>query len=205
MSYVLPLPLLRSLSRRPLSNTLLSVLLTLGATAFGTIFVLVNATALRPRPSRDAGRLYSLSTLESIGPNRTTNFTLSAIQLRRWREGASALDRVEAYTPTNPKRTGNGEPESLRGASVSGGLFELMGAKAALGRIFSANDDAPGADVVILSHGYWQRRLGGDPGVLGTQIVIDDAPRTVIGVMPPSFTLFFRDGDVWMPLALPPE
>jgi putative ABC transport system permease protein len=196
---------MRALRRRPLFNSLLFLLLTLGATAFGTVFVLVNATALRPLPFRDSDRLYSLATLEPTGPNRTTQFVLSMLQIRRWREGASAFDRIEAYTPTNPKLTGDGEPESLRGAALTGGLMELMGGTATLGRIFRQDEDLAGSDAVILSHGYWQRRFGGDSTVLGTRLTIDDVPRTVIGVMPASFTLFFRDADVFTPLALTPQ
>ncbi len=193
--------LLRGLLRRPLFNSLLFVLLTLGSTAFGTVFVLVNATALRPLPFRDADRLYNLSSLEPSGPGRTTQFASSAIQVGRWRESVTAFDRMEAYTPTNPKLTGEGEPESLRGASVSAGLFDMIGAAPALGRVFLASEDAPGADVVILSDGYWRRRFGADSGIIGRRILVDDMPRTVVGVMRPSFTLFFREGDIWMPLA----
>jgi len=192
---------LRGLARRPLFNSLLFLLLTLGSTAFGTVFVLVNATALRPLPFRDADRLYNLSSLEPSGPNRTTQFASSAIQVGRWRETATAFDRMEAYTPTNPKLTGEGEPESLRGASVSTGLFDLMGATPAIGRVFLASEDVPGSDVVILSDGYWRRRFGADQGIIGRRIMIDDMPRTVVGVMRPTFTLFFREGDVFMPLA----
>ena len=108
--------LLRGLVRRPLFNSLLFLLLALGSTAFGTVFVLVNATALRPLPFRDADRLYNLSSLEPAGPGRTTQFASSAIQVGRWSETATAFDRMEAYTPTNPKLSGDGEPESLRGA-----------------------------------------------------------------------------------------
>jgi putative ABC transport system permease protein len=197
--------LLRGLLRRPLFNSLLFLLLTLGSTAFGTVFVLVAATALRPLPFRDADRLYSISSLEPAGNNRTTQFASSAIQISRWRETATAYDRIEAYTPTNPKLTGDGEPESLRGALVTSGLFDLMGAVPALGRAFLAEEETPGSDVVILSDGYWRRRLGADSGIIGRRILIDDMPRTVVGVMRPAFTLFFLESDVFMPYALAPQ
>jgi len=193
--------LIRGLWRRPLFNSLLFLLLALGSTAFGTVFVLVNATALRPLPFRDADRLYNLSSLEPAGPGRTTQFASSAIQVGRWRETATAFDGIEAYTPTNPKLSGDGEPESLRGASVSAGLFDMMGATPALGRIFLASEDTPGSDVVILGDGFWRRRFGADSSIIGRRIIVDDVSRTVVGVMRPSFTLFFREGDIWMPLA----
>jgi putative ABC transport system permease protein len=196
---------LRSLVRRPLYNGLLLVLLSLGLAAFGTVFVLVNATALRPLPFRDAERLVWLNTLEPTGQNATTQFALSPVQYLRWREAGALFDRVEVNTPTTPKLTGIGEPESLRGVAVSGGMMDLIGGRAALGRIILADDDVPGSDVVVLSHAYWMRRFGGDSAVLGSRLTIDDAPRTVIGVMEPSFTLLYREADVFTPVALTPE
>ena len=192
----------RRLVRRRTYAALLFTLLTLGFAAFIAILALVNATMVRPLPFQDAARLYNLSGLEPAGRQGTTEFLLSATQFRRWAEQAKSFDRIEAFTPTTPKLTGRGDPESLRGAGVSGGMIDLLGGRALIGRTIMPDDDVPGGDAVVLSHAFWRRRYGADSSIVGRRLIIDDVPRTVVGVMRPEFSLLFTDGDVWYPLSI---
>ena len=80
-------------------------------------------------------------------------------------------------------------------------MFELLEVEAALGRTFAPGEDGPGgADVVVLRHGLWQRRYGGDPGIVGETILLDGTPHTVVGVMPPDFNFPFGGVRMWTPL-----
>jgi putative ABC transport system permease protein len=100
--------------------------------------------------------------------------------------------------------TGGGEAERVEGLFVSADLFPTLGVQPALGRAFSAEEDKAGAEpVVVLGHGLWQRRFGGDPGVVGKPLVVAGQPMTVIGVMPAGFE-FQQGRDLWLPLAQNP-
>jgi len=92
------------------------------------------------------------------------------------------------------------------GASVSASLFPLLRVSPQLGRSFSADDEKPGAhQIVILSHGLWERRFGGDPGLLGKSIRIDDAQFGVVGIMPPGFFFPNQKIELWEPFAIDPN
>jgi putative ABC transport system permease protein len=177
-------------------------LLSLGAGAIGAIFAIVNATLIRPLPFSDPDRLYALSVLEPVGRDSTFQQPLSAIQFTRWRAQPEAFDRIEAYRSTSPRLTGSGDAETLRGAEVSAGMFDMLGVRLALGRAFVADEEVAGSAVVVLTYPFWQRRFGGDRSVIGRVLTIDDAPRQIVGIMPEDFTLFFVETDVLTPVAL---
>ena len=80
--------------------------------------------------------------------------------------------------------TGAGEPERFDGRKVSGNLFTILGVEPLLGRNFLPEEDKPGSRVVILSYGVWQRRFGGDTGIIGRALTLNGEPYTVVGVMP---------------------
>jgi predicted permease len=88
---------------------------------------------------------------------------------------------------------------------VTANFFTLLGVQPLLGRAFTAADDASGTQVVVISHALWQRRYGGDPGVVGRAIVMSDVKREVIGVAPPSFVFLSREIDYWVPMQFSPE
>ncbi|HVQ25260.1 MAG TPA: ABC transporter permease, partial [Planctomycetota bacterium] len=97
---------------------------------------------------------------------------------------------------------GEENTERIPGLRVSGGLFATLGAPAALGRTLQPDDDVPGREkVVVMSHGLWQRRFGGDPAVVGRPITLNGEPFTVVGVMGPDFLFPIRDIDLAIPLA----
>ncbi len=196
---------IRSLVRRP-AYTSLSILLTaLSVGAVTAIVAVVNATLLRSLPYRDPARLFSVSGTEPVNRDSAQDMVLSARQLVRWRAESRTFVAIEGYTPQTMKLSGTGAPESLNGAVVSSGLFDLLGWKPEVGRSFSRRDEMPGNGVAMISHGLWRRRFGGDPRIVGRVLNIDDEPRAIIGIMPENFTVVFQPADVWVPLLLGPE
>lgn len=192
----------RSLTRRPAFTTLAVALFALGIGAVTAVFAVVNATMLRPLPYRAPDRLYRLVGTEPATNGSVNNMPLGYFQLDRWRSGTRTFAGLEGYTPTTMKLLGSGNPEPVAGAFVSAGFFELLGWTPALGSTFSRAEEIPRSGVIIISHGLWQRRFGGDPAIIGKTVNIDESPAAVIGVMPPEFSMPFQVADAWMPLPL---
>ena len=121
-----------------------------------------------------------------------------------WREQARSLDHVAAIEPWSFDFTGAGEPEVLYGSLVTEGFFEALGSSAAYGRTFLPDEFRAGSQVVVLTDGLWQRRFGGDPGILGQSLLLDGELHTVVGVLAPDFELGLErtDGDFYAPKAI---
>jgi putative ABC transport system permease protein len=118
-----------------------------------------------------------------------------------WRDRNKTFQGMAGVTSDRYNLTGTGEPEEIRGATVSINFFQLMGVNPVHGRAFTAEEEQPGRDrVVVLSHSLWQRRFGGDPGILNKTISLSDEPYTVVGIMPPGFQ-FPEKTEIWGPLA----
>jgi len=101
--------------------------------------------------------------------------------------------------------TGEGEPERVQAGTATHTFFPLLGVEPFLGRLFTAEEDMPEApDVVLLTHGLWQRRYGADREIVGRAIQIDGAPVEVIGVLPESYDYMDNDAALWMPLGIDP-
>jgi putative ABC transport system permease protein len=194
----------RSLRRRPLYAVLTTALLALGIGAATAIIAVLAATGLRPLPYADPQRLYALSGVEPQQGAPPAVVPISALQLLRWRTAKRTLEGVEVVAPISVKLTGAGEPEPLQGANSSAGLFRLLGVTPIMGRDFRDEEEAPGSGVVIVSHGFWTRRFGRSPAAIGQTLVIDDEPRTIIGVMPEGFTPLLVNADVFVPLPVGP-
>ena len=107
--------------------------------------------------------------------------------------------------PAEVALSGEGEPEEPPARKVSWTLWSVLGAQPVLGRVFTEDEDNKGVQVVVISHGLWQRRFGGSPGIIGQTISLNDQPYEVIGVMPPGFYFMpSREIDIWMPASFPP-
>ncbi len=193
---------MRALRRRPTFALLSIGLMALGVSAVTAIFAVVNATLLRPLPFKDASALYALSDVEPVNRDSTTEIVLSALQLVRWRAESRTFSDIEGYTPATMKLLGSGEPEPLNGAIVSAGLFDLLGWRPQIGRAFARGEEHTGNGVVMISDGLWKRRFAGDANIIGRAINVDDEPRTIVGVMPPGFSMLFQAADVWTPMLL---
>jgi putative ABC transport system permease protein len=129
----------------------------------------------------------------------------------RWRERATAFEEMSAFIDTRQVLTGSGEPEEVTTQLSVGPLHKVLGVPALVGRVFSDAELAdPAAAVTVLSHAFWQRRFGGDPGLVGRTIQLNGAATTVIGIMPPDVRLLLKSNsgvgrptDLWVPFPLP--
>ena len=111
---------------------------------------------------------------------------------------------LAAFTTAGTAITGDGGSERVQFSSATWQLFPALGLEPELGRVFDESEDKPGTDPVVLSHALWQRRFGGDRGVIGRTLHLNGNPLTVIGVMPAAFRFPAPDIQLWIPLALDP-
>src|SRR5579862_8410236 len=103
---------------------------------------------------------------------------------------ADFLEPFEGFQPSDNTITGTSEPKRVTGAYVTGGLMNFLGARPEIGRLLLPDDGKPGADrMAVLSYSLWMEMFGGDPGVIGRQIALNDVEYQVVGVMPRSFRL----------------
>jgi putative ABC transport system permease protein len=190
------------LAKHPGFTLIAIITLAMGIGANTAIFSVVNALMLRPLPYPNPERLVWVDEVSKTRPN---NFVFGAHFLE-WREQCQTLEGIAAYSNSELTLTGAGEPERVFCGEASENFFPLLGARAfARGRDFTAAEDKPGAErVVILSHELWWRRYNGDPEVLGKTIALDDDSYTIIGVLPADFR-YFRSFDLWTPLRLDPQ
>jgi len=192
---------LRMLRRSPgfTSAAVLCLALSLGANT--AVFSLLNAVLLRGLPYRQPERIVMIWN-QFLGDNEP-QLELSTPEFLDLREQTRSYTEIAATRPGLFSVTGDGDPELLVGVRVSANLFHLLGVKAAAGRTFLADEDQPGhEDVVILSHGLFERRYGSDPAVVGRKITINQKPFTVIGVTPRDFYFRRKGRDLWMPLII---
>ena len=170
--------------RRNAGFTTVAVLtFALGIGAASAIFSVVYGILGRPLPYAHADRLVVL--WERNVPRNKDQNVVSADNFEAWRDSAQAFDGMAALVPRPVTLVEDGTPQRVLGAEVSPGYFELLGIVPAHGREFAGSDARPGAaGVVILSDGYWRRRFGGDPSVVGRMLSIGGQPHTIVGVMP---------------------
>jgi putative ABC transport system permease protein len=178
----------RMLVKQP-GFTLIAVLtLALGIGANTAIFSLVNATLLRRLPVTDPERLVYVFSGSSESPYNVFSCPNFA-ELRERNQVFEGLSAWGGITASLNKNGQGAEAELVDGAIVTGNYFEVLGVRAALGRLITpADDQAPGAHpVVAISHRLWQRQFGGDPAIVGREILLNGRSFTVIGVTPPEF------------------
>ena len=186
----------RMLRKRP-SFTVVAVLtLALAIGASTALFSIVNVVVLNPFPYSDPSRLYFVrqslpklgvqDQLRSSGPE-FIDFAKSGI-----------FERVAAFEPVSRNLTGSDEPERVAAAKVSTDFFTMLGVEPMYGRTIAPSEQGPnGQRVLVISHGLWQRRFGGEQSVLGQTVSLDDEPFTIIGIMPPHFR--FDEAQAWFP------
>jgi putative ABC transport system permease protein len=188
---------LRRLRQRPGFTLIALLILGLGIGANTAIFSLLDAVALRPLPYPQPDRLVKVwSTAPEQGIEQVE---VSYTKFRRLRQ-SEALAAVTVYFEEAFNLTETGNPESLSGIKISRDFFDVLGIEPVVGRrILPAEDAKGGADVVLLSHGFWQRRFGSDPGVIGRTLRLEGRPYQIIGVMPAVLRFPFRDVQIWLP------
>ena len=201
---------IRVLRAAPIVTGIAILSLALGIGANTAIFSLVNSLLLRTLPVPEPERLVIMTTDASAGRRRTDYWNYGLWEEIR-RRAPQMFDGAVAWSDTSTQgrlsfSTAGGEPQPVAGAYVSGDFFTTLGVPALLGRTFtSANDvrgGGPDGPVAVISYGMWQRRFGGDANVIGTSIVIERIPFTIIGVTPPEFfgAEVGRTFDVALPL-----
>lgn len=200
----------RTLAKSPGFTAAAVTCLALGIGATTAIFSVVNAVLLKPLPYHDSAKLVRIYTEFPTFPNGgLRRFPVSPPEFFELRRDTKSFQGIEAWQTGGATLAGRGESLRATVAYASGGMLRLLGVAPARGRIFSEQDDHPGAPLVaVISHGLWQRAYGGDPSIVGRDIRHDGNPCTVIGVMPPGFE--FPPGqvdkpDLWVPLQLEPN
>ena len=190
------------------------VIMGLGIGASCTIFSVLNTLLIRPLPFNDPSRLVWVANGngKEEGLSGQTTQVDYLLDLQRQNESFADIAAYFAfYGVGDNKLTGAGEPERLTGVPVTQNFFALLGIQPVLGRYFSTDECKwNGPKVVMLSNGIWKRRFGSDPAIVGKAITLDDAPSTVVGVLPASFDFgsVFAPGsrmDLFFPFPLSPE
>jgi predicted permease len=211
----------RGLLKRPAFTAVALVILALGIGANTAIFTLINAVILRPLPVSNPKELVLFSDVASEGtstldegdvPTGRTRFSFATLkyirehdpsfqQLSAFRSGDS---RVSVRRPEAPGEQSQRATAHL----VSGNYFAVLGVEALHGRVLTEQDDADAAPpAAVLSNGYWQQQLGGDPQIVGKTVLLNNTAFTVVGVMPPGFfgVRVRRSPDYWVPLVFQPQ
>lgn len=196
----------RMLLKSPIFTVVAVVTLALGIGANSAIFSVVNTILLRPLAYKDPDQLVLIN---HNYPKLDLKASVSAPGYAHYRDQAQSFSSVAALTGWNVNLTGEGEPERLQGMTVTANLFSTLGAEAAQGRVFLAEEDRPGSNrVVVLSDQFWQRRFGGNPNLIDKSITLNGESYTVVGIMPPGFQFGREIGqviDLWSPIAFTPE
>jgi predicted permease len=179
---------LRLLAKRPGFTIVAVITLALGIGANTAIFSVINGLLLRPLPYLDADRLAIIWT-HSPGANVEQDWP-SPGQYSAIKSQNTVFEEIAIAQGGSANITGQAAPERIGAVWTSSAMFTLLGLKPALGRVFAAEDDVPGKPpAAILSYGLWQRRFGGDPNVIGQNLMLDGESYLIVGVMPVDFSL----------------
>ncbi len=195
---------LRLLVRQRGVSAVVAGTLALAIGANTVIFSIASFLLLRPLPFQDRDTLVALFMVDTQrGADREA---VSDADFLEWRRESGAFAGIGAFTRATYTLSGRGEPVRLAAQQVTAELLTLWGVAPATGRMFQSGDDAPGtAPVVLLSHGYWMRQFGGDPGMIGDSLVLDGVPHQVVGVVSPDLEIGSMSLiEVWTPLVLDP-
>src|SRR6202453_1747629 len=177
---------LRRLRRAPLFTAIALITLAVAVGANSVIFSVVNGVLLKPLSYPNPDRLIAVDHLsQEMG---FTKMGISPSIYFVYRDQNATLSDIGAYDGDELDVTGAGTPEHVRVLDVTDGTLPLMGVSPALGRVFTRQDDAPGAaQTVVLTYPYWQQRFGGASSVIGSSITVGGVPREIIGVLPRRF------------------
>ncbi|WP_164021803.1 ABC transporter permease [Pyxidicoccus trucidator] len=175
---------LRMLAKHPGFTAVALLTLALGISANTAIFSVVNAVLFAPLPYAEPDRLVMVW---GLSPNQSRQ-TVAPANFLDWRAQSDSFEGLAAFSHVSFSLAGDGTPELVRGASVSANFFQVLGTPAALGATFQpASGSGSAWQTVVLSHGLWRRRFGGDPGVLGRTVRLNDVSYEVVGIMPERF------------------
>ena len=187
----------RRLAARPAYTLLVIVTVALGIGAATAVFSVVDQTVLRPAPFPHADRLVDVLDINKATGGGGSSF--SPQKIVAWQSQPALFERFEAFGFQQVDVTGTAEPERIGGLQVSLGLFSMLDVRPRIGREFQPGDGGPGSEPMVISEGFWERRFGGDASAIGQQLLMNDTPHTVIGIMPRRFRLLNADESFWLP------
>jgi putative ABC transport system permease protein len=183
----------RGLIRSPGFALVAILTLALGVGASTSIFSVVNGVLLRPLPFPESDRLVALFNVTPEG-ERDNHSGANFLDIR---ERSRSFAGLAGHRGARYNFVGGDLPEVVRGSNVTSNFFKVLGVQALVGRVLSPDVDLPGSErSVVLSYAMWQSQFGGDAGVLGRNVKLNDDPYTVVGVMPPGFS-YPRDTRFW--------
>ena len=189
---------LRTLAKDPGVTAVAVLALALGIGGNTVIFSSVEAVLLRPFALQDSNRTVAM--WETVPQQNQQSISATPANFRDWREQCKAFDMLAASHGWDVNLTGQDVAERVEGYQVTADFFPVLGIAAELGRTIAANNFGPGhASVVVLSHGFWERHLGADRGVIGKNLLLNGQKFTVIGIMPSDFD-FPVGAEAWAPL-----
>jgi putative ABC transport system permease protein len=178
---------LRQLLKNPGFTAVAVLTLALGIGVNTAIFSMINSVLIESLPYPQAERLVNIWETQPGGDRNS----VSGGVFKDWREQSSTFDRLALFKDVRLNLTGSGTPEHVGGMLVSTEYLSVLGIQPQMGRGFAVGEDAAGGDnrVVVLTYQFWQRRYGGDAGIIGRGITLNQTPYTVIGVLPPGALL----------------
>jgi predicted permease len=189
----------RQLTVSPILTAVLVPTIALGIGSTVAIFSVLHAVVLRPLPGDDNGRVVRI--FETL---RTRMGSASPGHFHDWTEHGTVFEHTTATAP-GTYNLSDGEPERVAGMRATPGYFRVMHITPALGRYFTEADTAADARVVVLSHGLWQRRFGGDPAIVGRSVLLNGQGHTVVGVASPDYAMTRFTPQLWTPLVFTPQ
>ncbi len=201
----------RQLRKSPGFTATAILMLALGIGATTAIFSIVEGVLLRPLPFSDPGRLVILGdVLEGSHCASCTHAHVTPPDVRNYMRDTQTFSHLGGYRETWFELSGSGNPTAVIAARMSGEVFNALGVAPMLGRTFTQQEDEERQQVAVLNYSMWRDLFHGDASVLGSKILLNRKPYTVIGVMPREFEFPLRPGHVnqnglWVPLSLRPE
>ena len=191
----------RTLARSPGFTVMAVLVMALGIGANAALFTIVRSVLLKPLPYADPDSLVML--YEKGNDPKSPDNGVSAAGFVQWQKDSKGFEQmalVHPWASYNVSGNGGQLPEKVAAALCSWNLFSTLGVQPALGHTFSPEDDSQSANAtVMLSWGFWKRRFGGDPAIVGKDIQLNAKPYTVIGVMPAWFAYPETATQLWAP------
>src|SRR5262245_26854959 len=194
----------RALRRAPLFTSVAALTLALGIGATTAVFTVVHGVLIKPLPFHESDSLVSLQhTSSDLNGGQPVGISLSLFV--NYARDNRSFEHVGVWARGTGQVAEDILPEEVSTLSVSAGALRALGVQPAMGRWFADADQAPGAiETVILIDGYWARRFGRDPAIIGRQVAVDSRPRAVVGVMPASFRFLDETPDLVLPVRIDP-
>jgi putative ABC transport system permease protein len=187
------------MGRHPGFTAAALITLALGIGANTAIFSIVYGVLFRPLPYRDTDRLVRVWEEHAGARSVVRGTLLSNRTFHAWTDKATTVDAVAVFSRRDFTLTETGESTRVAGFAVTPVLFRLLGVPPAAGRLLDDSDAVPNPTAVVLSHGFWHERFGGDPAIVGRTVMLDGRAMTIVGVADASFFFPDRNARLWVP------